>query len=114
MKSKRIYRAAELIQKIVAGLLLSEVSDPRLKSVTITDVDLSPDFRQASVFFTLLDANPESIKAAETAFKKAASFFRVNVSKQAELRYTPELTFKYDMSVIEGERISNLLKDSGI
>lgn len=110
MKSKRVYRAAELIQKILAQLLQKEVSDPRLKSVSITSVDLSPDFRHATVFFTLFETDLELIKDAEKAFEKAAGFFRSNLSKQTELRYTPELKFKYDVSIMEGERISMLLK----
>lgn len=111
MKSKRIYRAAELIQKIIAGLLLREVSDPRLSKVTITGVDLSPDFNNATIFFSLLDPTDQAIKDAENAFKKAVGFFRINLSKQTELRHTPQLLFKYDFSIVTGERISDLLKE---
>lgn len=112
IKSKRAYRVAELIQSIVAQLLKKEVSDPRLLSVTITGVDLSPDFCKATVFFTLLDPTPASIKEAERAFAKAAGFFRVNVSKLTKLRHTPNLTFRYDETLVTAERVSRLLSDT--
>lgn len=111
MKSKRNHRAEELIQQTIAQVLRREIQDARLSSVTVTGVDLSPDFKQATVFFSLLEPSVTAIRDAETAFKKAAGFFRVSLSKQAEFRHTPQLTFKYDTSVEEGARISDLLRD---
>ncbi|MCX7125729.1 MAG: 30S ribosome-binding factor RbfA, partial [Gammaproteobacteria bacterium] len=94
MKSKRTHRTAELIQQIVAMALIKEVSDPRLSAVTITGVDLSPDFKQAVVFFSMLEPTDEAIKAAETAFQKATGFFRLHLSRSTELRHTPKLFFR--------------------
>ena len=122
-KSKRNHRTEELIQKTIAHILKKEVQDSRLSSVTITGVDLSPDFKQATVFFTLLEAtqstlkkatqklkrSESAIKKAEEAFAKATGFFRVQLSKQAELRHTPQLSFKYDLTAIAAARISDLL-----
>ena len=111
MKSKRTHRTAELIQKIIALALLKEVSDPRLTSVTVTGVDLSPDFKQAIVFFSMLDPKEDAIKSAEKAFLKAAGFFRVLLSRSTELRHTPKLFFRYDPTLVNAERISDLLKE---
>lgn len=109
-KSKRNHRAEELVQHAIANVLHREVNDARLSTVTITGVDLSPDFKQAIVFFSLLDPNAEAIREAEKAFKKAAGFFRVCLSKKVELRHTPQMVFRYDPSIETGERISSLLK----
>jgi len=100
---------AELIQSVIARLLIKEVSDPRLRSATITAVDLAPDGKNAIVFFSLLDPSDENIKAAVTAFQKATGFFRVRLSQSTELRHTPKLIFKYDASLIVAERVSHLL-----
>lgn len=112
-KSKRNHRGEELIQHIIAQTLQREVQDARLSQVTITGVDLSPDFKQATVYFSLLKPTETLIKDAQTAFKKASAFFRVCLSKQTELRHTPQLTFKYDTSIADATRISDLLRDVG-
>lgn len=100
---------AELIQSIVARLLLKDVSDPRLQSVTITSVDLSPDGKRALIYFSLIDPTPENIKSALTAFQKAAGFFRLNLSKMTELRHTPMLHFHYDASLMVAEQVTRLI-----
>lgn len=110
MKSnKRTGRMAELIQSVIARLLIKDVRDPRLSSATITGVDLAPDFGSVTIFFTMLDASPEAIKATEKAFARANGFFRLQLSQLTELRYTPKITFKYDASVMQAEHISRLL-----
>ena len=113
-KSKRNNRLAELIQSVIARLLIKEVFDPRLSSVTITGVDVSPDGRNAIVFFSLLDPTDVNIKSAEKAFEKASGFFRFQLSRETELRHTPKLIFKYDASLMVGERVSQLLSDVAV
>ncbi|OGT34633.1 MAG: ribosome-binding factor A [Gammaproteobacteria bacterium RIFCSPHIGHO2_02_FULL_39_13] len=110
-KSKRANRVAELIQTTIAHLLLKEVSDPRLRFVTITGVDLSPDGKNAVVFFSMLDPTSDHVKSAEKAFQKAQGFFRFQLSQSTEFRHTPQLIFRYDPSQMVGERISKLLKE---
>ena len=112
MKSKRTNRVAELIQMTIAQLLRRDVRDPRLVSVTLTGVDLAPDFTQAIIFFTMLDPSKKNIDDAKKAFEKAAGFFRAHLSKTTELRHTPRLIFRFDTAIEEGEKISALLKDS--
>ena len=111
-KSKRVYRMAELIQSVVAQVLQKEVNDPRLQSVTITGVDLSPDGKRATVFFSLIDHADDKIKEAKQAFQKASGFFRFNLSRQTELRHTPILVFEYDASLMTAERVSRLINES--
>lgn len=111
-KSKRNGRIAELIQTTVAQLLQKEVNDPRLKTATITAVDLSPDNKNAIVFFSLLDPTNTNVQYTTKAFQKATGFFRLQLSHLTEFRHTPKLIFKYDASLLAGERISNLLNKS--
>ena len=109
-KTKRAHRIAELIQIVVARLLQKKIFDPRLRLVAITGVDLSPDAKNAIVFFSLLDPSDENINSAEKAFQEAVGFFRFQLSRETKLRHTPKLNFKYDASLMIGERVSNLLK----
>ena len=108
-KAKRARRIAGLIQSVVAQVLKKEVSDPRLAEVTITGIDLAPDFGQAVLFFTLPNPSEEAVKATMLAFKKATGFFRVHVSQSTELRYTPQLFFRYDAAIVRAEKIQQLL-----
>lgn len=108
-KSTRQHQAAELIQRTIASLIHAEVQDPRLSKATITGVDVSPDFKQSTVFFTQLDSSEKAVLATETAFKKASGYFRSKLSAKTELRYVPHLTFKFDKTVMDAERIAKLL-----
>ncbi|OGT26729.1 MAG: ribosome-binding factor A [Gammaproteobacteria bacterium RIFCSPLOWO2_02_FULL_42_14] len=110
IKTTRNYRIAELIQIVISDVLKKEVHDPRLSSANVTDVDLSPDSKNATVYFSLLHADEKNILAAEKAFEKANKFFRFQLSRMTELRHTPKLIFQYDRTIDTGERISRLLK----
>ncbi len=101
----------ELIQSIIAQLLQREVNDPRLQSATITGVDLSPDGKRATVFFSLLDTGNDNVKSAQQAFQKASGFFRLNLSRMTELRHTPQLHFLYDASLINAENVTRLINE---
>lgn len=109
-KSKRVNRVAELIQSVIARLLQREINDPRLQAATITGVDLSPDGKMAIVFFSLLDADAARIKETEKLFENASGYFRFQLSSLTELRHTPKLTFKYDVSLMNAERVSRLIR----
>lgn len=111
-KSKRVQRVSELIQSVIAMMLLREVSDPRLSQVTITGVNLAPDYGNAVIYFTLPDTDEKRIRDTEQAFQKAIGFFRRQLAQLTELRHTPRLTFKYDVVTTTAERIACLLNES--
>jgi ribosome-binding factor A len=77
--------------------------------VTITDVKLTADLRNARVFFTLL-ADGESREAALAGLTSATPFLRRELAQQLELRHTPELVFAYDTQLEGARRIDSLLR----
>lgn len=110
-ESSRPKRVAEAIKHQLSILLVQKVSDPRLAGVTITAVQASPDLKQAKVYFTVPQGEPEG--PARKAMNRAKGFFRSHLAKSLNLRYTPDLHFFYDSQLEEVQRIDDLLRQIG-
>ena len=105
--SNRKQRLAELIKRKIAQIIQQEIRDPRLSFITIASVDVSPDLKNAKVYFTCLEEDKENIAKA---LNKARAYIRVNLAQSIEARITPELHFIYDASEEAGRRIDQLIK----
>ena len=92
MASPRVVRLADQIKVIVAEMLERRIKDPRLGFVTITDVRLTGDSRDATVFYTVLGSDEEQASST-AALRSATGVIRAQVGKQLGLRFTPTLTF---------------------
>ena len=106
-KPGRPQKLGDLIQRELSELLQRELRDPGVGMITITGVDVSPDFSHARVFFTTLA--PDHVMEAGKALKRAAGFLRSQLAKRLKLYTTPELRFEYDESVERGDRLSRLI-----
>jgi ribosome-binding factor A len=106
----RSLRVADQIQRELAELLRSEVKDPRIGLVTLTAVEVSPDYAHAKVFFTTLDA--EHLTAIEAGLRRAAGFLRRQLGQRVRLHMIPELHFVFDASVERGARVSRLIDEA--
>ena len=95
MPSKRPLQVADRIKEIVANALESRVKDPRLGFVTITDVRVTGDLQQASVFYTVLGDNAAH-EASAAALRSARGMLRSEVGRALGLRITPSLEFFLD------------------
>ena len=92
-------------------MIRTEVKDPRIGMITLTDVEISSDHHHAKVFFTIL-GGPESIATAIAGLQHASGFLRSQLAKGLRLRIVPELHFIYDESVERGIRLSSLIADA--
>ena len=106
---KRATRVADQIRMEVAEIIMRKTKDPRVSSVTVTDVELSNDLRFARVYVTTLRDGQAEVDAFE-GLAKAAGFIRAELGRRLHLRYTPELIFQKDMSGPQGDRILTLLE----
>lgn len=104
----RTLRVAEQIQRELAELIRLEVKDPRVGMVTLTGVEVSPDYGHAKVFFTIL-GNDAQVAAAAAGLNHAAGFLRHELGHRVKLRGIPELHFSHDESVERGIRLSQLI-----
>lgn len=102
----RPQRLGDQIQRELGGLL-RELRDPRVGMITITAVDVSPDFSHAKVLFTLFEK--DKLPATLDGLKRSAGFLRSLLAKRLKLYTTPGLRFEYDESVERGDRLSRLI-----
>lgn len=102
-------RIAASLRREAAQVLSTEIKDPRVKLATVTEVDVSPDLRNATIFVSFLDDDETKIKEAMQALAKAAGFVRTTLANRLKMRYMPNITFEYDHLVREGMRIDALI-----
>ena len=111
----RSRRIAEQIQRELSEIIRLELKDPRVGMVTLTDVEVTPDYEHAKVFFTRLDnlgTAATDNTAVTHALEHAAGFLRSELAHRMRLRIVPQLHFEYDESIERGVRLSNLIDEA--
>ena len=109
MSNARVRKIADRIQVIVAQMLERRVKDPRLGFVTVTDVRVSGDSQQASVFYTVMSDDPTALAATAAALESAKGLIRSEVAKQLGLRHAPTLEFIHDALPESARHLDELL-----
>ena len=116
--TRRTERVGEQIRDVLARLLREAVTDPRIGIVTLTRVDVAPDFSNARVYWSALARQPRAPDegvapeaGTEAGLASAAGFLRRGLARELPLRRTPELHFVHDPSLAEGAHILALLQE---
>lgn len=110
MPTRRLEQIGDLLRAELSDLLRREMQDPRLGFVTITDVKVSADLRNARVSVSCYGDEAEQQESLR-ALRGAAGFLRSEVGKRIRLRTTPLFTFHLDHSMAHAEEIQRTLKD---
>jgi ribosome-binding factor A len=108
MGSPRVVKLADQIKVIVAEMLERRIKDPRLGFVTVTDVRLTGDSREATVFYTVLGSDAERAGTA-VALHSATGLIRSQVGKQLGMKFTPTIEFVPDAVPENAKQIEDLL-----
>lgn len=103
-------RVAEAIKKEVSLIIHDELKDPRLGFVTIIDVEVTQDLREAKIFFSVLGKEEERKKTKE-ALDSALGFIRRLIGQRIRLRFVPQISFREDRSCGYGVRIEEVLNE---
>lgn len=115
MKSTpRSERVADEVRSALGSALLLEASDERLSRVSVTAVRMSPDLRNARVYWNVISAEPPSdreLARYERAIERAGGFLRRAVADRVAIRYVPELSFVYDASIEHARHMEAVLAD---
>jgi ribosome-binding factor A len=101
----------EAIREVVASAILFEAADPRIRAVTVLRVEVSADFRQATIYVSVMGTKAEA-KLALRGLKHAAGFFQSRVADRLQTRFTPVLAFKLDEGAKKSVEISRLIDEA--
>jgi len=110
--TRRSERISEQLKGEIARVLREEVSDPRIRLVTLTRVDCAPDLSHALVFWSAIDAGDDAaLESIADGLDSAAAFVRGRIARVLPLRRTPRLEFRFDPSLEQGAQILSLLRE---
>ena len=109
MPAKRTERVGVLLRAALSELLLRDVKDPRVRMVTVTEVDVSPDLKHARCYVSLLGGGGDAA-AMLKGLASARPYLQSQVGKRLGLRFTPELHFEIDTSLDAADRMQRLLR----
>lgn len=105
----RAAKLADRIKVIVAQMLETRIKDPRLGFITITDVRMTPDLHDASVFYTVYGDDTERADTA-IALESARGLIRSEVGKQIGVKFTPTIAFFPDAIPENARHVEDLLR----
>lgn len=112
-RTQRQLRMGEELRHALAEILArGHIHDPDLRdaAITVTEVRVSPDLRNATAFVTPLGG--EKLDEIVAALKRARGFFRAQIAKMVEARYVPEIRFEPDRSFEEAARVGQLIREA--
>lgn len=102
-------RIGASILREVAQVLAKDIKDPRVSLATVTEVSVSPDLRNATIYVSFLNDNDEQVKEAMKALDKAKGFVRSTLAARLKMRYMPNIHFRFDSLIKESMRLDALI-----
>lgn len=110
MSNHRGLRMAEAIREVVSEAILFSVADPRVRGVTILNVELSQDLHAALILFSVMGSESEKLQS-ERGLLSATGYLQSLVAARLQTRFTPVLKFKRDVGVSKSVEMSRLIDE---
>jgi ribosome-binding factor A len=110
-QGQRPERVAEEFREILAKEI-PRLKDPRVGFITVTHVEVTPDLRRATVFYTVLGEDRDH-RATRAGLRSARTHLRTVLGHQVRMKFTPELEFQEDEGPDHIERVARLLREAG-
>jgi ribosome-binding factor A len=107
---RRPERVAEQVREEIVQIVGYELEDPRVASVTVTDVRMSDNLREAKIFVTVMGTDAEALKALR-ALQNAAPYVRRQLATNLSLRHAPQINFVRDTIEERAARVDDLLRE---
>jgi ribosome-binding factor A len=105
-------RVAEQIHQELAQLIAREVKDPRIGMVTLTSVEITADYAYATIHFTVMPSDDETIERTLEGLRRSAGFMRSQMGRRVRIHTNPQLRFVHDRSVEHGVGMSRLIDEA--
>ena len=105
----RTYRVNEQLREVVASEI-ELLRDPRIGFVTVTGVQVTPDLRHATVYYSVMGDDEEKADTL-AGLRSAAPRLRYAIGEQVRMKYVPELTFHEDPAMVTGQRVEEILRE---
>ncbi len=111
-QSGRPHRVAELLRERLALILLHKCADPRIQELTLTQVEMSPDLKQARIYYV---THPQAdATEVHQALDKALGFIKREVARENLFRLMPEIIFLPDKGLDRAEKLEQLFHEAGL
>tara|TARA_B100000989_G_scaffold193595_1_gene146083 strand:- start:428 stop:793 length:366 start_codon:yes stop_codon:yes gene_type:complete len=113
--NQRVHRINSVLMKEIAQIIQSEINDPRIKNVVITEVQVSKDLKNAKIFFIVFNQknkSTEEISMLSKAINSSKLFFKKKLSENSNLRSVPNLRFVYDNTELKAFELEELINKS--
>lgn len=104
-------RVSEQIRRELADVIATELKDPRVGMVSITEVEVTADYAHAKIYFSTL-AGREQLEAVLTGLQNASGFLRRELGKRISIHMTPQLHFVFDQSLERGADLTKLIQEA--
>jgi ribosome-binding factor A len=108
MSSRRLLKAAAAIRQVVSMAILTELKDPRVRDVTVTHVEMTPDMREAKVYVSIMGDTVRQDLSLR-GLQNARGFLQGKIAERIETRYTPRLRFVVDLGVKRSIEVAEIL-----
>ena len=105
----RLTRISERLRQELSEILLMESSDPRLKGITITDVEVDRELTYAEIYVCTIEGSPRSQEVL-AGLEHAHGYLRSELARRMELRIFPRLRFHWDPTLERADKIESLIK----
>jgi ribosome-binding factor A len=110
MSSRRVLKAAQAIREVVSMAIITDLKDPRIRDVTVTMVEVTPDLRQAKVNVTVMGDETKQ-KLCLRGLQNSAGFLQQKVGRRIDTRYTPKLEFVIDKGLNNALAVTKILEE---
>ena len=104
-------RVSEQVRRELAELIRTELKDPRIGMISITEVEVTADYAHAKVFFSSMNGS-EHLAEVMAGLEKASGFLRRELGKRIRIHTTPQLHFVFDASLERGADLSKLIQEA--
>lgn len=110
MSSRRVLKAAQAIREVVSMAIIAELKDPRIKDVTVTLVEVTPDMRQAKVHVSIMGDETKQNLCLH-GLQNSAGYLQQKIGRRIDTRYTPRLEFTLDKGIKHALMVTRILEE---